>query len=511
MALPSEKLAQSLEILKEIQSNGSKTVKAKNLTRTHRERLLKHGFIKEVMKGWYITSRPDEVPGDSTSWYTSFWNFCSNYLNDRFGSEWCLYPEQSLLLHSGNWTIPNQLLVKATKGQNNQTNLLYGTSIFDTRLSLPANNSIVEIDGLKLNTLPSALISISEIFFTQHPIDSRTALSLIKDSSDILTLLLDGGHSTIAGRLAGAFRNIGNDRVADDIIKTMRAADYDVRETDPFEEKLQHSINIREVSPYVQRIKLLWQQMRDEIIDVFPKAPDVKNKESYLKSVEELYTTDAYHSLSIEGYQVTSELIERVRSGNWNPDSNVEDQDQKNTLAARGYWQAFQSVKTSIEKIFDGQTPGGVADLDHGDWYRALFQPSVAAGIIKPSDLAGYRNGPVYIKNSKHVPLNRDAVRDCMPVLFELLSNESEAPVRAVLGHFIFTFIHPYIDGNGRIGRFLMNTMLASGGYPWTIIPVEKRNEYMNALEKASVNQDIRPFAKFVSQQIKLINSSNKR
>lgn len=62
------------------------------------------------------------------------------------------------------------------------------------------------------------------------------------------------------------------------------------------------------------------------------------------------------------------------------------------------------------------------------------------------------------------------------------------------------------MDGNGRIGRFLMNTMLASGGYPWVIIPVEKRNDYMNALEKASVNQDIQPFALFVSQEIKLIN-----
>ena len=71
--------------------------------------------------------------------------------------------------------------------------------------------------------------------------------------------------------------------------------------------------------------------------------------------------------------------------------------------------------------------------------------------------------------------------------------------MRVVLGHFIFVYIHPYMDGNGRIGRFMMNTMMASGGYPWTIIPVEQRTTYMAALERASVDQDIRPFAQFLS------------
>ena len=48
------------------------------------------------------------------------------------------------------------------------------------------------------------------------------------------------------------------------------------------------------------------------------------------------------------------------------------------------------------------------------------------------------------------------------------------------------------------LGRFLMNAMLASGGYPWTIIGVERRDEYMAALESASVGQDITPFAAFL-------------
>jgi len=67
-----------------------------------------------------------------------------------------------------------------------------------------------------------------------------------------------------------------------------------------------------------------------------------------------------------------------------------------------------------------------------------------------------------------------------------------------VLGHFVFVYIHPYMDGNGRMRRFLMNVMLASGGYPWTVVPLEGRDDYMRALESASVKQNIEPFASFL-------------
>jgi Fic family protein len=59
------------------------------------------------------------------------------------------------------------------------------------------------------------------------------------------------------------------------------------------------------------------------------------------------------------------------------------------------------------------------------------------------------------------------------------------------------------MDGNGRVGRFLMNTMMASGGYPWTVIPVTDCNAYVNALEKASVGEDIAPFADFLARLVK--------
>jgi Fic family protein len=58
------------------------------------------------------------------------------------------------------------------------------------------------------------------------------------------------------------------------------------------------------------------------------------------------------------------------------------------------------------------------------------------------------------------------------------------------------------MDGNGRIGRVLMNVMLASGDYSWTVIPLERRDAYMAALEEASVRQNIAPFAEFLGQLV---------
>jgi len=89
-----------------------------------------------------------------------------------------------------------------------------------------------------------------------------------------------------------------------------------------------------------------------------------------------------------------------------------------------------------------------------------------------------------------------------MPALFDLLEGELEPSVRAVLGHWLFGYVHPYPDGNGRMARFLMNAMLASGGYPWTIIRVEDRSAYLSALDSASIDLNIAPFAKYVGQRV---------
>lgn len=123
----------------------------------------------------------------------------------------------------------------------------------------------------------------------------------------------------------------------------MRGFGYDVREEDPFEDQPRTPL-VYEVSPYVTRLRLMWENMRDKVVELFPEAPGkIDDVEGYLRSVDEKYSEDAYHSLSIEGYRVSPELIEKVRVGNWKPEE--EDKEHKNALVARGYYQAFQAVR----------------------------------------------------------------------------------------------------------------------------------------------------------------------
>ena len=169
-------------------------------------------------------------------------------------------------------------------------------------------------------------------------------------------------------------------------------------------------------------------------------------------------------------------------------------------MAAKGYFETHKIVKEDLVRIVKGENPGTVFRQSLSRWYQALFSPSVQAGILKPADLAGFRNDPVFIRGAQHVAPSDDAVRECMPVLFELLEAEPVPAVRAVLGHFVFVYIHPYRDGNGRIARFLMNLMLASSGYVWTVIPIDQRAQYMSALEQASSSGNIGPFAALISR-----------
>ena len=127
--------------------------------------------------------------------------------------------------------------------------------------------------------------------------------------------------------------------------------------------------------------------------------------------------SDAYHSLSIEGYRVSPELIERVRRGSW-----IRMRTSRTASSVmRSRQEAMACLSGRAEKHPQGpqrREPRGRSESGSRHWYREMFAPSVTAGFLRPADLAGYRNAPVYIRRSMHVPPNREAVSDAMPVFF---------------------------------------------------------------------------------------------
>ena len=504
MSSPNEKLAESLDELKALQQGNRRVFRSDDLSRVHRERLVENGFLQEVMKGWLISSSPDSQAGESTPWHASFWEFCARYCDERFGEQWHLSPEQSLFLHGERTIIPDQLVVHSPKAMNNDIKLLFGTTLYDLKVAeMPATAALTVRDGLRLFSPAAALVGVPESFFQLYPVEAQVVMASLAEASDLLRFLLNGGHSAKAGYLAKAFRQTGRGDLADEIVRAMKGAGYDVRESSPFEAGHVFGRARRPAAPIVGRIEMLWESMRGKVLAVFPKASGLPtNNEEYLRYVNEIYRTDAYHSLSIEGYSVTPALVERVRQGGWDPEHDASDRRNRDALAARGYWQAFQLVKKGVEKVIAGENAAALARSVHNDWYRELFQPSVTAGLIEAGVLAGYRNLPVYLRGSRYVPPRWEAVRDAMPAYFDLLEKEPEPSVRAVLGHWLFGYIHPYPDGNGRMARFLMNLMLASGGYPWTVIRIRDRKSYLGALDRASIEMDIHPFNTFIVRRV---------
>lgn len=200
MATPHERLAMSLAILKELQEGGRRIFKSDELTRVHRERLLANGFLRNLIRGWVMSTAPHAKQPETTPWYASFWEFCSLYCNERFGKDWFLAPEQSLRLHAEVPTIPPQVVVHTPKGKNNKIDLLFGTSLYDLSVK-EMREQLTEKNGQRVFTIEAALIRVPERFFQRAPIEMQVAMASVRDVSTVLALLLDGATPSWRGDL----------------------------------------------------------------------------------------------------------------------------------------------------------------------------------------------------------------------------------------------------------------------------------------------------------------------
>ena len=122
-------------------------------------------------------------------------------------------------------------------------------------------------------------------------------------------------------------------------------------------------------------------------------------------------------------------------------------------------------------------------------------------------DNAGrYRSLNVMISGARHTPPDCLQVSEQMQALIHWYETEATTlhPVeRAARLHGDFVKIHPFVDGNGRTARLLMNLELMKSGFPPAVLPVEKRLAYYEALDQAHVDHDYSHFIALISACVK--------
>lgn len=116
-----------------------------------------------------------------------------------------------------------------------------------------------------------------------------------------------------------------------------------------------------------------------------------------------------------------------------------------------------------------------------------------------------YRTTNVLISGSAHRPVEHLLVAEKMEELVKWYDEKKKKihPIElAAEFHFRFVYIHPFIDGNGRSARLLMNLILMRNGYPISVISNDDREEYMKALEKASTTGKLDDFISIVANAV---------
>ena len=121
-------------------------------------------------------------------------------------------------------------------------------------------------------------------------------------------------------------------------------------------------------------------------------------------------------------------------------------------------------------------------------------------------EIGKYRTFQVYIRGTNWLPSKPKEVPKAMQVLLSWYSKNKEKLHPLILAayfHSAFETIHPFVDGNGRVGRLLINFILHKTGFPMVNIPNKKKYIYYSALESAQLKGNLKPLVKFLFDMLK--------
>lgn len=206
-----------------------------------------------------------------------------------------------------------------------------------------------------------------------------------------------------------------------------------------------------------------------------------------LKSLKEYYRVGlTFTSNAIEGNSLTeSETKVVIEDG-----LTVEGRPLRDLYEAAGHAAAFDYIYTLAQSK-------QLEDADILNVHRLFYEK------IDPSSAGCFRKVPVFVSGSKYAVSPVDKIKPRMEKLVDWYNNNEKKLHPVVLAaqlHKKFVFIHPFVDGNGRLARLLMNLALLRNDYNIAIIPQIMRSEYITVLELA--HTDDTPFIEFVADRV---------
>ncbi len=186
-------------------------------------------------------------------------------------------------------------------------------------------------------------------------------------------------------------------------------------------------------------------------------------KSAQEKDLQEIAIAFTYNTNAIEGSTITLEEARLILEDKVAPNKSLRDIRETESHAAT-FMQMLKTNEKMSEKLLL-------------KWHEDIFKET------KP-DIAGkFRNYAVRV--GPYVASNWQNIETLMKQLIEFVNESNLNSVElAARAHYIFEKIHPFGDGNGRIGRLLMNYILWKNGYPMLIIEYTKRKSYYKALQR---------------------------
>jgi len=198
-----------------------------------------------------------------------------------------------------------------------------------------------------------------------------------------------------------------------------------------------------------------------------------------IKNLEEWFRIElTYTSNAIEGNTLTrAETALVVDEGLTVQGKSMTEHQEAINLA-----EAFDYIQTLVDKKSQNLTAKDILDIH-----------SIILNKIDDTNKGKYRNVAVRLKGSETILPNPLKVPELMEEFIKWLESDNpDNPVKiAIDAHFKLVSIHPFVDGNGRTARLLMNLLLMQAGFPSGIIRKEDRNAYINSLEKGQTKNDL--------------------